>query len=1032
MEILGGKIGELFSALAFAAAAVAAFALIRSEFVGSEDKKSWVRLGLSAFWVHALSIIGIVVTLFTLIYTHQYNYHYVWAHSSNELPVHFMISCFWEGQEGSFLLWCFWHSILGLFLIRRATEWRNLVLGIIATVELILSSMLLGAYVDKIVIEGLYLILALVPLAYFGYKLYQERTSGFAPLNIASFFLSLATLVVIGRNQTGFLSAWNLSDTFQQGSAAIFSLGVLFFLLYAGLLIFRTRPNQPMSGGELMAHLSLFCVAIIAALFEEGTWKVGSTPFLTLKAAMPDAPIWQTDPNFIPSNGSGLNPLLQNYWMVIHPPTLFLGFAATVVPFAFVLAGLIKRRYEDWIRPALPWTVFSIMILGVGILMGGYWAYETLNFGGYWNWDPVENSSLVPWLFGIAGLHAMLIYQRSKAYLRMTMIFIVSTFLLVLYSTFLTRSGILGETSVHTFTDLGLSGQLLVLVLIYLAWPLILFFTRWNEIPRKEEEAAVWSSEFMLFLGVMIFTFAGAEIILTTSLPVINEIFGTRLAPPANIQLFYYQWNVWFAIGFGILSGLGQFLWWKVKGNKTIEDALFRPFAAAAIAGSALIILLLFQGKEFAFNDIFGFDKITGNKILGYAGAGIMRIADELLLFSALFGLLANLDVLRHILVNNKKRIKVMGGTVAHIGFALMLLGMLFSSGYDEVLSKNIMPEELAGFPDDEKMDNVALVKNDPRPINGYRVTYLGKREAKAPVKDLDILEATKDGFKLKFRDSVGDAYALVLPRTAFMKKDADTPEEIQPVSDQESRATNASYAATIDLQFTEEFLNKNLANLKPEHINGRNIYRLHFASQKNPDKTFLLEPETETGAEEGLISHPDRKLFLDSDIYLYISSVPKVGEDKPEYRYHEYDLKVGDKVQLGKYELLLAQVRDISDRPDLTQFQVAATAHMLAITAADTFFAAPIFVIDAQNKPGMVPATINELHLDFAFVSVDPSKGTVKIQVQELANPDADWIVFKAIKKPYINLLWLGTLILTAGFLISIYRRIQENKLRV
>jgi cytochrome c-type biogenesis protein CcmF len=122
-------------------------------------------------------------------------------------------------------------------------------------------------------------------------------------------------------------------------------------------------------------------------------------------------------------DGQGLNALLQNYWMVIHPPILFLGFSSTVVPFAFAIAGLWKRQFGDWTRAALPWTLFSACVLGTGIMMGAAWAYEALSFGGYWAWDPVENASLVPWLVMIAGLHTMVIYNATGHSLRATYFF---------------------------------------------------------------------------------------------------------------------------------------------------------------------------------------------------------------------------------------------------------------------------------------------------------------------------------------------------------------------------------------------------------------------------------------------------------------------------------------------------------------------------------------------------------------------------------------------------------------------------------
>src|SRR5690606_32791047 len=132
-----------------------------------------------------------------------------------------------------------------------------------------------------------------------------------------------------------------------------------------------------------------------------GPFHLGPSPFITLAEKFPDAPMLQ-QPGFMPEDGQGLNDLLQNPWMVIHPPTLFAGFSMMAVPFGFAIAGLWLRRYTQWVRPSLPWSLAALGFLGLGIMMGGYWAYVTLSFGGWWAWDPVENSSFVPWLFGAA------------------------------------------------------------------------------------------------------------------------------------------------------------------------------------------------------------------------------------------------------------------------------------------------------------------------------------------------------------------------------------------------------------------------------------------------------------------------------------------------------------------------------------------------------------------------------------------------------------------------------------------------------
>jgi cytochrome c-type biogenesis protein CcmF len=142
-------------------------------------------------------------------------------------------------------------------------------------------------------------------------------------------------------------------------------------------------------------------------------------------------------------DGNDLNPLLQNYWMVIHPPVLFMGFASATIPFAFAIAGLWKKKIGEWTQPALPWALFSSAVLGVGIMMGGQWAYESLTFGGYWAWDGKRIAGTL--MIGIAGVHTLLIY-RSTGQSGFHLYLFILAFAFVLYSTFLTRSGILGET----------------------------------------------------------------------------------------------------------------------------------------------------------------------------------------------------------------------------------------------------------------------------------------------------------------------------------------------------------------------------------------------------------------------------------------------------------------------------------------------------------------------------------------------------------------------------------------------------------
>ena len=158
-----------------------------------------------------------------------------------------------------------------------------------------------------------------------------------------------------------------------------------------------------------------------------------------------------------PADGAGLNPLLQDDWMVIHPPVMFIGYAATAIPFSFAVAALWRGDTKNWATRAFPWALGGFLVLGTAILMGGYWAYKTLGWGGYWGWDPVENASLIPWLIGVVLIHGLYLERSRGRYRRLNLVLACALFLSVLYGTFLTRSGVLADFSVHSFVDLGLS-----------------------------------------------------------------------------------------------------------------------------------------------------------------------------------------------------------------------------------------------------------------------------------------------------------------------------------------------------------------------------------------------------------------------------------------------------------------------------------------------------------------------------------------------------------------------------------------------
>ena len=574
--LLLGNLGHLLTIVSMMAAflATASFVMAtRCENTNLQESISWKKIGRISFLINFLAIVGIFIVLFVLIFYHRFEYKYVWQHSSLTLPVHYMISCFWEGQEGSFLLWQFWTAFLGLVLIAKAKKWEAPVMSVFSFTQIFLAAMLIGIY-------------------FFGYK-------------------------------------------------------------------------------------------------------IGSSPFVLLRNEMGNAPIFARADylNFV-KDGNGLNPLLQNYWMVIHPPTLFLGFAASLVPFAYVIAALWKQDFKEWVAPTLSWSLFAGGVLGTGILMGGAWAYEALSFGGFWAWDPVENASLVPWIVLLAGIHTLVAYKHSGHALKATAILLPLSFLLVLYSTFLTRSGILGDTSVHSFTDLGMSGQLLTFMLAFVFLTIGLLIYSWNKMPSPKKEEDLSSREFWMFIGSIIMLMLSALITVDTSWPVINKILGTNTVITEPVT-HYNRYTLWFGVVIAALTALIQYLRYKKSSVQKFAQKLVLATILAAVISVAVAY----------FQEIFH---------LGYF----------LLLFTAIYTIIANLN---YLLVVLSGKVKIAGGSVAHVGFGLMLVGILLSCGKQEVISLNTLGIDYGeDFDEENKRENVLLYKDKAIQMNEYWVTYVG------------------------------------------------------------------------------------------------------------------------------------------------------------------------------------------------------------------------------------------------------------------------------------------------------------------
>lgn len=834
MHYLIGDLGHLFVILSFVTSIICAFAYWKAAHTSGENQLAWLQNARVSFYLHSVAVLGVVVALFVIIYNHYFEYHYAYSHSSRHLPGQYMISCFWEGQEGSFLLWIFWQALIGLFLIKTQRQWEAPVMVVFGLVQAFLASMILG-----VVIPG---------------------------LNI----------------------------------------------------------------------------------------KLGSSPFILLRDAMDD-PIFKLQPDFIPKDGSGLNPLLQNYWMVIHPPTLFLGFALTLVPFAFCVAGLWQRQYDAWIKPALPWALLGGAILGLGILMGGYWAYETLNFGGYWNWDPVENAVYVPWLVLIASIHTMIIYKNNRTALKTAIILNIAVFVLILYSTFLTRSGILGDASVHSFTDLGLSGQLLIYLLFFTGVAIVLAAVRWKEIPTSEKEASVYSREFWIFLGATTLCLMGFQVLLPTSIPVYNrliEIFGgeSNLAPPADQIGFYSQWQLWFGVIVALLSGTGQFFWWKRIDKNTLLKELAYPVLITLIVFAILISLT--------------------------------RIYDPAYLAISLAGVYLIVSNLKVLLAVTKVNTSLSGGALAHIGVGMMLIGVMFSSGYSTVVSLNntgmLISKDL---PTEFNRDNLLLFINEPRTMAGYEIEYRGERVEPRNVagfvnkNDIDL---TLDPFKV------------------VAKKDI-------------------------------LFKGKKILNAKDTfEINPENTY-YEIELRKNNEVVAVLYPRVQINPSMGgFIASPDIKRNVTRDLYTHVS-LPMNREEEPEWsELEEIRTRINQQFFVNDYVAVLEGVTRITEIEgfELSDTDVAVQAKIKVTGERDTYYAEPIFLIRDRTQVGRLPSEVNDLGIRITLLNIHPDSNEFTLG---LNTRQKDWVIIKAMEKPLINILWLGTGILMVGFSIALVRRFKE-----
>jgi len=355
--------------------------------------------------------------------------------------------------------------------------------------------------------------------------------------------------------------------------------------------------------------------------------------------------------NFI-INGQGLNPLLQNFWMEIHPPILFLGFAFTAVPFSYAMSAFLRNEYRSWLNKALPWLLVGMGFLGAGIMIGGYWAYGVLGWGGYWGWDPVENSSLVPWIVGVALIHTLIVqkkYQKSHdapKFIRLNLALAILTYVLVIYSTFLTRSGVLSDASVHSFVEPGMFtySVLVAFILSFILMGIYSFMIRWKDLKSESYKVdGLFNRESILFYGTCLMAGIALIILAGTSAP----IWGTSVETS-----FYNTLNKPMAILGTFLLGACLFLSWGRSSNKQFV----RNGALSFLTSFAFTLLIIYITKL--------------NGILNY-----------LFILGSTFALITNLYFFQK---NIRHGFSVTGGQIAHIGISIFLIGVALNGNLIE------------------------------------------------------------------------------------------------------------------------------------------------------------------------------------------------------------------------------------------------------------------------------------------------------------------------------------------------------------
>ncbi|MBW1765099.1 MAG: cytochrome c biogenesis protein CcsA, partial [Deltaproteobacteria bacterium] len=574
------------------------------------------------------------------------------------------------------------------------------------------------------------------------------------------------------------LSAFYLTSTFWGGQEGTFLLWLILGSIY-GLIIIKRRVKDESLVMSFLVLVQAFIVIIL----------IKKNPFVY---------VWDVFPEHfgvgeVPLDGRGLNPLLQNPWMIIHPPILFIGYSSTSILFAFAMSALVRRDYNNWIKQVFPYALFVSLSLGTGIILGGYWAYTTLGWGGYWGWDPVENSSLIPWLISLAFLHTSII-QRRQGGLKKTNIFLaLLAFILVLWGSFLTRSGVLADFSVHSFSESELNSYLIVFVALFGGIALLSFLYYTRKVKSERIGGHLITRESFMLFGMLALILSAIFTFLGTSAPLYTGLFSGKAS---DVSLEYYNLlNAPIAIILGFFISFSPVLSWKRQSSEKLKGTRWQIIASIIISVIAYFL-------------------------------GLQDIIPLIIFFVFVMAILINSEIVYHLL---QKKTFQFGGYLAHVGIGLMMIGIITSSVY-------------------EKIEKITLPLGISKSVLGYEMKYTGFRLSEDG-KDAAVIRIDRDGSTLveaepKFYWSEFNQAYMRNPsvHNLWLKDLYISPIQLIPAEDTRDGATVA-LTENVEVNFEDYLLTFTGYEMNDHGAREGEIFVQALIKGKGPGGNFTLNP---------------------------------------------------------------------------------------------------------------------------------------------------------------------------------------------